>query len=56
LRNLAEAAAMGSDSEVVRFLQAGEDPRRLVEVRPFAISSSIRRVHGSRGRGLASVG
>ena len=46
MRNLAEAAAMGSVSEVVRFLQAGEDPRRLVEVRPFAISSSIRRVTG----------
>jgi hypothetical protein len=46
LRNLAEAAAMGSVSEVVRFLQAGEDPNRLVEVRSFAISSSIRRVTG----------
>jgi hypothetical protein len=46
LRNLAEAAAMGSVSEVVRFLQAGEDPNTVVEVRPFAISSSIRRVTG----------
>jgi hypothetical protein len=46
LRNLAEAAAMGSVSEVVRFLQAGEDPNRLVYVRPFAISSSIHRVTG----------
>jgi hypothetical protein len=46
LRNLAEAAAMGSVSEVVRFLQAGDDPNKLVEVRPFAISSSIRRVTG----------
>ena len=45
-RNLAEAAAMGSVSEVVRFLQAGEDPNTLVEVRPFAISSAIRRVTG----------
>jgi hypothetical protein len=46
LRNLAEAAAMGSVSEVVRFLEAGENPNRLVDVRPFAISSSIRRVTG----------
>jgi hypothetical protein len=46
LRNLAEAAAMGSVSEVVRFLQAGEDPNRLVDVRPFAISSAIHRVTG----------
>jgi hypothetical protein len=46
LRNLAEAAAMGSVSEVVRFLQAGEDPNTLVEVRPFAISSAIHRVTG----------
>ena len=45
-RNLAEAAAIGSVSEVVRFLQAGEDPNRLVDVRPFAISSSIRRGTG----------
>ena len=44
LRNLAEAAAMGSVSEVVRLLQAGEDPNKVVEVRPFAISSAIRRV------------
>ena len=46
LRNLAEAAAMGSVSEVVRFLQAGEDPNTLVDVRPFAISSAIHRVTG----------
>jgi hypothetical protein len=45
-RNLAEAAALGSVSEVVRFLQAGEDPNRLVEVRPYAISSAIHRVTG----------
>lgn len=45
-RNLAEAAAIGSLSEVVRFLQAGEDPNTLVDVRPFAISSSIHRVTG----------
>ena len=46
LRNIAEAAATGSVSEVVRFLHAGQDPNALVEVRPFAISSSIRRVTG----------
>jgi hypothetical protein len=43
-RNLAEAAAMGRVSEVARLLRAGEDPRRVVEVRPHAISSSVRRV------------
>jgi hypothetical protein len=37
---------MGSVSEVARFLQAGEDPNKIVEVRPFAISSAIRRVTG----------
>src|SRR5262245_580078 len=46
MRNLAEAAAMGSVSEFVRFLQAGEDPNKVVDVRPFAISSAIRRVTG----------
>jgi hypothetical protein len=44
LRNLAEAAAMGSISEVVRFLSAGEDPNRIVVVRPHVISSSVKRV------------
>ena len=44
LRNLAEAAAMGSISEVVRFLSAGEDPNRIVTVRPYVISSSVTRV------------
>ncbi len=42
--NLAEAAALGSASEVVRRLDAGENPARLVAVRPFAISSSVTRV------------
>jgi hypothetical protein len=45
-KNLAEAAALGSVSEVARFLQAGEDPNQVVDVRPYAISSSIRRVTG----------
>ena len=44
LRNIAEAAAMGSSSEVVRFLAAGEDPNRIVTVRSYVISSSIKRV------------
>lgn len=42
--NLAEAAAMGRVSEVARLLRAGEDPRRIVDVRPHAISSSVTRV------------
>jgi hypothetical protein len=45
-RNIAEAAALGSDSTVMRLLLAGEDPNQVVEVRPYAISSSIRRVSG----------
>jgi hypothetical protein len=43
-RNLAEAAAMGSASEVVRFLAAGDDPNRVEPVRAYAISSSVTRV------------
>lgn len=43
VRNLAEAAALGSASEVVRMLSSGEDPLAVVDVRPFAISSSVRR-------------
>lgn len=43
-RNLAEAAATGRVSEVVTFLDAGEDPNRVVSVRPRAISSSVTRV------------
>jgi hypothetical protein len=45
-RNIAEAAALGSDSTVMRLLLAGEDPNQVVEVRAYAISSSIRRVSG----------
>lgn len=45
-RNIAEAAALGSDSTVMRLLLAGDDPNRVVEVRPYAISSAIRRVSG----------
>jgi hypothetical protein len=43
-RNLAEAAALGSASEVMRRLEAGEDPAALVPVRPHVISSSVTRV------------
>jgi hypothetical protein len=43
-RNLAEAAAMGSISEVIRLLSAGEDPNRVVSVRPHVISTSVTRV------------
>lgn len=42
-QNLAEAAALGSASEVVRRLGTGEDPARLVTVRPHVISSAVTR-------------
>jgi hypothetical protein len=45
-RNIAEAAALNGDSTVMRLLKAGEDPARVVDVRPFAISSAVRRVSG----------
>ena len=44
--NIAEAAALNNDSAVMRLLTAGEDPGRVVEVRPFVISSAVRRVSG----------
>jgi hypothetical protein len=43
-QNMAEAAALGRLSEVVRRLDAGEDPARIVAVRPHVISSSVTRV------------
>jgi hypothetical protein len=43
VRNLAEAAALGSASEVVALLGAGADPIAVVDVRSFAISSSVTR-------------
>lgn len=43
-RNLAEAAAMGTLTDVARRLHEGEDPRAIVSVRPQVISSSVRRV------------
>ena len=46
VRNIAEAAAIGQDATVMRLLMAGEDPNRVVEVRPYAISPAIDRVSG----------
>lgn len=40
-RNVAEAAAMGNASEVVRLIHAGQDPRRIYPVRAEVISSSV---------------
>jgi hypothetical protein len=42
-RNSAEAAALGSASEFLRFLRRGEDPRRVYDVRTEVISSAIAR-------------
>jgi len=56
LRNLAEAAAMGSISEVVRFLATGDDPNRIVTVRPYVISSSVTRVTALEARVLKLEG
>lgn len=39
--NVAEAAAAGDAAEVLRRLQGGEDPRRMYDVRPQFISSSV---------------
>ena len=43
-RNLAEAAARGSASYVLRFLRAGESATRLQPVDPEVISSAVTRV------------
>jgi hypothetical protein len=40
--NSAEAAAMGRAADVLRFLRAGEDPRRVYSVDPEIISSAVR--------------
>lgn len=45
-RNVAEAAGSGQVSEVLRFLRAGEDPRRFWPVRPDIISSTVTRPTG----------
>jgi len=44
VRNVAEAAALGHASEVLRLLDAGEDPRRVWPVRRDIISSTITQV------------
>ena len=43
-RNIAEAVGMGAASEVLRLLEFGEDPNRILPVRPEIISSTITRV------------
>lgn len=43
-RNMAEAAALASASEVLRHLRAGGDPNAIVHVNPGAISSSVTEV------------
>jgi hypothetical protein len=40
-RNSAEAAGLGSASDVVRFLRLGEDPHRVYAIRPQVISSAV---------------
>src|SRR5215212_7251973 len=44
MRNIAEAAAMGHASEVLRLLAAGQDPNRVWPVRRDIISSTITEV------------
>jgi len=46
VHNIAEAAAMGAASEVLRLLEVGEDPNRVWPVRRDIISSTITRVTG----------
>src|SRR5262245_50313516 len=43
-RNIAEAAGMGAASEVLRLLDYGEDPNRVLPVRREIISSTITKV------------
>ena len=45
-QNLAEAAALGSASDVLRRVRAGEDANAVVTVRAHVISSSVSRVTG----------
>ena len=42
-RNSAEAAALGSAGDLLRFLRRGEDPHRVYDVRTDIISSAIAR-------------
>ena len=43
-RNIAEAAALGGSAEVVRLLQRGEDPARIMTIRPEIISPAVRHI------------
>ena len=45
-RNIAEAAGMAMESEVLRFLRQGQDPSDVFDVRPEIISSSVTRATG----------
>jgi hypothetical protein len=42
--NIAEAAGMAMESEVLRFLREGQDPTAVFDIRPDIISSSVTRV------------
>jgi hypothetical protein len=42
--NVAEAAGLGSVSEVLRLMSAGQNPTRVWDVRPHVISSAVTRV------------
>jgi hypothetical protein len=44
--NIAEAAGMAMESEVLRFLRQGQDPMTVYDVRPDIISSSVTRATG----------
>lgn len=44
LRNIAEAAGLGTASEVIRFLDEGADPTRVLPVREVVISSTIHQI------------
>jgi hypothetical protein len=46
VRNVAEAAGAGQPSEVLRFLRAGDDPRRFWPVRREIISAYVTRPTG----------
>lgn len=43
-RNVAEAAGLANGSELLRLLRAGQDPRRVWDVRPEVISSTVTHV------------
>jgi hypothetical protein len=45
-RNIAEAAALGNGSDILRYLRSGQDPLRVWPVRPEIISSTVTRATG----------